>query len=134
VQGIIKVTWILSLLKLTGSKLICLEPVDHLGSPRLEEELRAHPSDTSRRGCRYLTELSAGEVALNRRELGMVEDVEELAAQLEGVALVDLRRLRYSSVCIDDARAKDGTGIGVADDTFLLGAEGGWVEEGVVAA
>src|SRR5258708_28209675 len=49
----------------------------------LEEELHADLPDTSGCSSRGLTKLAAGEVSLDRGELGMVEDVEALAAQLE---------------------------------------------------
>ena len=77
-----------------------------LASSRLEDELAAQLTDTSRCGIGDLTELPAVSIAhcSASEEVGMVEDVEHLDAEVELHPLGDFRVFLHARIGVDRSR------------------------------
>src|ERR1700722_9784955 len=93
---------------------------------RLPVELGADLSDTRIASLRHDTETRTGDVAARVLELSMVEDVEELDADIKGIVLFDKGALQETEVGVVESGSMDEAPIGCAKGAEVgVDGEGG---------
>src|SRR5580693_10568774 len=96
---------------------------------RLPVELGAELSDARIASLRNDAEARTGDVATGILELSMVEDVEELDADIKGIVLFDEGALQETEVGVVEAGPVDKASVGRAEGSKIgVDRKGGWEE------